>query len=194
MDWKKIELTDTEYLIVPENPDDFTAIFDDEDEDTEVHLGIYIEQRDMREMFASWDNVEHHICPIAQIVVIDPLDDEVLREAMECMGIDEKPADPYVRAWIVAQYAGGVPLPTITLLETMEENNIDVPDWGEEGCFKCWKDADAFVDAVMKIAPLIAGLIGFILDNPVNLIGNTGWDIIRLVVENYDYIGATLRI
>jgi len=65
---------------------------------------------------------------------------------------------------------------------------------GKDSNSNPWEDADKVVELAAKIAPAISVLIGFILDQPVNRIGNTGWEIIEHIVENYDYIGNTLRI
>jgi hypothetical protein len=59
-------------------------------------------------------------------------------------------------------------------------------------CFETEEQALAFCRERIEILPAIFGLIGFYLDNPVNRIGNTGWDQIYEMVLDRDLISQAI--
>ena len=186
--WDIAELDEYTYLIKPKDREQFTCILDD---DTKVKLGIIAEQINWREYEAKYDKYEYYIGLQFFIIPLEPIHPEVLKEALKCVGFDpEDDLSEEAKIYAVYRYAGGVPC-TVTIINTIEQNFGELDREGFE--FKSWEDADKVVELAAKIAPAMSALIGFILDQPVNRIGNTGWEIIEHIVENYDYIGNTLR-
>lgn len=50
--------------------------------------------------------------------------------------------------------------------------------------FKTQKDAELFIDILIKErVKSLSSMIGFILDRPINMAGNTGWDTVIKMVE-----------
>jgi len=185
--WDIIELSEYIYLIKPKDEKEFTCILDD---DTEVKLGILAEQINWRDHDPEYDKDQYFIGLQFSILPIDPIHPDILKEALRCIGIKPEDATEEAKIYAVYRYAGGVPC-TAMIIHTIEHNfgRLD----REEFDFKSWKDADRVVRFAAKIAPAVSGLIGFILDQPVNRIGNSGWEVINYIVKNRDFIENTIK-
>ena len=192
MAWKVIQMEDTEFMIVPENPDHFVAyISDEKGEEVAVHLGLFVEEVDMREITDEYDDEEYHIALHLSIGVIDPINEDFLEDANDAYGCEKIPDDPYMRAYIVYEYIGGVPV-TDVVLDAIEEN-FGPLDLNEGDLAKDWGYLDKIIrEYIPKVLPVIARLVGFYLDRPINRIGNTGWDIINTITTNRDFLSIPI--
>jgi len=186
--WDIIELDEHTYLIKPKDEKEFTCILND---DTEVKLGIIAEQINWRDHDPKYDKYQYFIGLQFSIFPIDPIHPDILKEALRCMGLDEEDVTDEAKIYAVYKYAGGVPC-TGFIIYAIEKNIASLDREGYE--VPSWEEADRAVRLAAKIAPALSGTIGFILDQRVNRIGNTGWDIIEFIVNNYDYISNTIRM
>jgi len=100
-------------------------------------------------------------------------------------------------------YIGGVPVDLIEpinngsdeILEVFQEDEV-VRDENGDLRFKTEQDVLKVVEFIIKTRIGCLGMmIGFILDRPLNMIGNTGWDIVKnnLYGHRYDLFKGTFK-
>ena len=101
------------------------------------------------------------------------------------------------------EYSGGVTvnhtLNSITEVKPVSHTNakckiIDDKKWGKEVWCETTDDALQYAkDIYSSKAEALFGLVGFVLDQPINRIGNTGWDILEQQALAIDYIQKRLN-
>lgn len=107
------------------------------------------------------------------------------------------------------EYMGGVPVDHILLNEIGDANEIfeqfkineamlvsTNPDFGTYAAqygkdsefnylqFKTIESAEKFIELLIKRSPTLATIIGFILDRPINMVGDTGWNTLNEMIKN----------
>lgn len=82
--------------------------------------------------------------------------------------------------------ASGVPFdPQAIWTAAIGKNRIPglkMPAGVEMPCFATAEEARAFCMSAAEMLPAFFGMVGFFLDKPVNLMGETGWQYIRGMV------------
>jgi hypothetical protein len=99
---------------------------------------------------------------------------------------------PYNALWDAYSYGGGIP---INIESVSSAAKCDVPSSDDYGSrrFKDGGDAEKYIKEVYcKNITATMGLIGFTLDRSINMIGTTGWDIVRNMTEGMDWIKPAL--
>ena len=159
-------------------------------EEDDIHLGLYVEIIDMREHGREYDDYEYPVLTHANIMVIP---EEASPEFLD----DVRSGDDFEPdANDMFHYAGGVPAsnflegisggPESAVPSIMKTDRVG----RKNRYFKSYEDAEQYVKEVYASnAYAMFGLIGFLLDQRVNPMGNDGWDIIRRQKENERYIG-----
>lgn len=167
---------------------DWTCILEEDD----IHLGLYVEIIDMREHDSAYDEDEYPVMINLSIMVIPEEASPEFMDVVRSGGSGETEpdvADMY-------SYAGGVP--ATTFMEGIsggpesavpfiikEDRRGSKSRW-----FRSHEDAEQYSKEVYAHnAHAMFGLIGFLLDHRVNLMGNDGWDIIRHQKDNESYLG-----
>ena len=159
-------------------------------EENDIHLGLYVEIIDLRGYDSSEDEKEYPFLANASVMVIP---EEASPEFLD----DVRSGDDFEPdANDILHYGGGVP--ASNFLEGIHGGpDSDVPSilkkdrFGRKNrYFKTYEDAEQYTKEVYASnAHAMFGLIGFLLDQPINLMGNDGWSIIRLQKKNENYIG-----
>lgn len=158
-----------------------------------VNLDLVCEAVDMESATGEVKDEEYPILLTCSIMV-DPEDmsSKYKKNVKEAMG-EFSLYDAY-------HYSGGVPADRVLSsiepaegISTHAECKIIEDDGNGVWC-KSEEDAITYAkDVYSKKAQALFGLIGLVLDKPVNMIGNTGWDIIEHQAEGIDYIRKTLK-
>lgn len=163
-------------------------------EEDNIHLGLYIEMIDAGEYgFDPEDYDEEYPILLNSMVLVVPEEShpEFMDEVQESIGDDIEPT-----AFDVAQYMGGVQA-THVIEGVSSAAKSDVPsriitdrDGRESRWFRNEEEAGEYVkDVYIHNAHPVFMLIGFLLDQPINRMGNDGWDMIRQQKENESWIG-----
>jgi len=95
------------------------------------------------------------------------------------MGVNPSYPDEDLIGYMVG-YMSGVPFDAQAIVPSDEEADkmpgIKMPAGIEMPLFKTEQEAREFCERKIRVLPVVFGLIGFILDAPVNRIGETGWE------------------
>lgn len=166
-------------------------------EQDDIHLGLYVNMVDMREYDRDYNDKEYPVVLDATVMVIpEEMSPEFLEDVGGYIGDPDVEPTPYD----VYHYAGGVPA-THILEGVTSGHKSDVPSIVEEDqhgkkwrSFRSIEDAEQYAKEVYAYnAHAVFGLIGFLLDRPINLVGDDGWDVIRLQKNNENYISRWHR-
>ena len=162
-------------------------------DDREINLDLVCEAIDMESATGEVKDEEYPILLTCSIMV-DPKDmsSKYKKDVKESAGEFSLYDAYYYSGGVLADRAlsGMEPvkkIPTRAECKVIENDGKDV--W-------CKTEEDAITyakDVYSEKAQALFGLIGFVLDNPVNRIGNTGWDIIEYQAEGTDYIRKALE-
>jgi len=182
---KVIEMCDRHYLIKGDKNDNFSC----ELENKRVKLGLMCEIIDLGDISNEYAD---EIYPYVIECSIVPLEygKKFVKEVCESGGITKKEMNE-LNAYM---YAGGIPVNMSAIkgedkttadfeMRTQKHatfgNEIKVPH------FRTEDDAVRYIkDIYAKNVYALFGMVGFWLDNPVNKIGRTGWDIIEHQVND----------
>jgi len=166
----------------------WTCIFDGVEGDGErnVRLGAFFQVQDMIDAGAFGDDAARPWIVIAQIYPLpEELSTRYKAAVDDCMGgwPEEDHRDKIVA---MTGYASGVPFdPQAIRPASAGENRITGlkrPAGIEMPCFATAEEARTFCRSAAEMLPVLFGMIGFFLDKPVNLMGETGWEYIRSMV------------
>ena len=168
-------------------------------EEDNIHLGLYIEMIDATEHgFDPEDYDEEYPILLNSMVMVVP--EESHPEFMD--DVQESIGDDYIEptAFDVAQYMGGVQA-SHAIEGVSSAAKSDVPsriiterNGRESRWFRNREEAEEYVkDVYIHNAHPVFTLIGFLLDQPINMAGNNGWDVIRQQKNNEEYIGKWRR-
>jgi len=157
----------------------------DGDESREVKLAAFIEFIDRADYDSEIDDDEkyRYIVDVHIVAHPDSLTEDGKRYAM-CDGADQ------VYISDLHHNCGGVPV-KLDWCRSMNEdwNGIDYKEENGDYYFASWDDADKFVDRILKTRLSgVMGMIGFLLDEPINRIGSSGWDMIESMVYGKSFV------
>ena len=159
-------------------------------EEDDIHLGLYVEMIDMREYDPDYDEDEYPVMINISIMVIPEEASPEFMDAVRSGGSGEIELD----VDDMYSYAGGVP--ATTFMEGISGVESAVPSIIKEDrrglknrFFRSHEDAEQYAKEVYAHnAWAMFTLVGFLLDQRVNLMGNDGCDIIRFQKENESYL------
>ena len=160
--------------------------------DKEINLGLVCEATDMESAVGGFEDDKYPI-RLGCTVMVSPKDMSPRFKDKVNTYSDETP-----NIFDVYEYGGGVPatrfLEGITGSEKTTAKCVQRDDeWGKRMWCESEEDALQYAkDIYQSDAQAMFGLIGFLLDQPVNRIGNTGWDVVEQQAFNKDYIKAAL--
>lgn len=184
---KPVQLSDEKYVIYGGSCE--------LDNEERVPLAVVCEIIDYREIDSSFDNDEFPIA-IKTSITATRYHKEILKSAIQCNGLDTIPKlTKNMKVEAVSSYMGGVPFNIESVTSVTEDlskfdNVSELRDSKalSGGKFRCFKDvehAEQYInEIIVNRVPAIFGLIGFILDRPINLMGSTGWSFIKNQVQN----------
>ena len=190
-----------------EDPSFYCQITNPENgKETKVYLGIVFEAFDLTELDERYDDDPYPVVIESQIIVAPrSLSREYIQENLKSELEGIRPRDPEypnkysdeLLAWANYRYSGGVPV-NMESIKSSASSNVDSEIrtkyrrlYGEIKIrhFRTIEDALAYSrDVYSYNAKGVFGLIGFYLDKPINLVGHTGWDIIKLQAFYLDYL------
>jgi hypothetical protein len=99
---------------------------------------------------------------------------------------------PYWALSDAYSYGGGIPINMENVSSAAKCDVLSSDDYGSRR-FKNSGDAEKYIKEVYcNNITATMGLIGFTLDRPINMIGTTGWDIVRNMTEGMDWIKPAL--
>ena len=176
------------------------CVLDDEEPEKVVGLGLVFEIIDWNDYDTSAiveeDGVEYPVSLFADILVVpDDLDETFRRDVAGASGIDVED----VNVVDVHGYGGGVPATDVMegfKLVGEKFPNVDsvVKDYGSIGNsgvvrhFKSVEDGMLWAEKVYSPrAGGMMGMVGFVLDRPINRAGNTGWDDIKQMATGKEW-------
>lgn len=208
--------TDIETRIYASDPE-WSCGLDDQER---VQLGVYASLSNVEEYGGEYPEGFPIICQF-NVVVHDPaISDGVLQSLdldLRDLNQDDSEKQAQVVREMLQEYgSSGVPVDDVlvrgtrspgendalrALLEGLEGAKIvdsyphpfkkktpyEVP-W-----FSSWEDAETFAKRAFERIPGVMGLIGFVLDKPVNAIGADGWSMIRAQVSGHDWNPMPVR-
>ena len=164
-------------------------------EEKDIHLGLYIEGIDFREVGADPEDYDPEYPVMADVsimVVPEETHPDYMREVQDSIG--DPDAEP--TAMDMKFYSGGVPATHfIEGVKSAAKSNVPsrvlTDKYGHESrWFKSMDDVQQYAeDVYANNAHAVFGLIGFLLDQRINYAGNDGWDVIRFQKNNEEYIG-----
>lgn len=189
-----------ELFLIEVNPPIECFIDNSEGKEIRVILGLLAEIVDLRDLDDKWDDEEYPIIILTSLIPLEPINPEVLKKALECCGLEDCELNRELVAYALNTYVGGVPVNMEIIKSSMKEKKEgEIETVVEADCqgrvhrrFKTREDAERWIREV--IAPHAEALrfVGFFLDEPINLLGNTGWDIVELCVLNKEMIEAVV--
>ena len=158
------------------------------EDEVQIRLGIYAKVEDFYEATGDEQFKSHPFVVDFEILPHDPAESgPALKDAD---WIDEMLADDVgydvgydaaeLRREAVRDYGGGVPVSRQLAPELDESVDHVLDAHNSEPRFACREDAVAHARAALEAkAPGIMMLVGFVLDQPYNGMGDTGWDLLR---------------
>jgi len=166
----------------------WTCGLTDLEEAREVQLAVYVEYLDTKD-YDSEANEDYPYVVDAHIVVHP---DSLTEEGIKYSKVPE--AD---RVYIenLHHNFGGVPVKQ-KWCSGMNEDWLGIEYIEEDGEYKfaSWDDAEKYVNKILKNRLQgLMGMIGFYLDEQINRIGSTGWDMIEGMVYGKNFIENALN-
>lgn len=163
-------------------------------EEDDIHLGLYIEMIDASEHgFDPEDYDEEYPVLLNSMIMVVPEEShpDFMDDVQRSIGDDIEPT-----AFDVAQYMGGVQA-AHAIEGVSSAAKSDVPsriiterDGRESRWFRNAEEAEEYVkDVYIYNAHVVFMMIGFLLDQSIDMVGNDGWDMIRQQKENENWIG-----
>ena len=147
--------------------DTFTVELDSK----EVQLHIYIEDTDMSE----YEDTQDHVITLGVVPSFNSLTAEHQEDILNQFMPEDRELmlqDTSALIQDALSYGFGIPLHTVT---------ISNPD-----------NVEHAINSAIAVRSGVSGLIGFELDRPRNLIGNTGWDLLSDYCEGVDSVQLAL--
>ena len=163
------------------------------EDERNIHLGLMVETINWPE--AVGDEAPDKEYPVGLYGEIYVVPKEMSKKFKSSVASSSGITPDEVSVTDVKGYSGGVPVTTVLEgIEGAKKPDIDskVIKWKDgrvERYFKNEEDAKKWAREVYAHnASGLFLLIGFTLDRPVNMIGNTGWDIIRHQKKGTEYL------
>ena len=153
------------------------------DESREIRLAVHVEFMDLRDSgMADEDDKRPYSVQANVVVHPDSLTEEGKQFAMT-EGADR------VHIADLRNNCGGVMInPNWCRASNEDWNGIDYEERDNRFYFASWDDASKFVQQILKVRlEGIMGMIGFFLDERINKIGSTGWDMIESMVYGKNF-------
>jgi hypothetical protein len=185
------------YVLKPENSERFTCQIDGR----EVELVIAAELMNLKEIYgepiverdgesaAPNMTMPDHFNWVVEFQIMPQLS-----ELSDSHRQDAKQGDNPLNYNDLYRYSGGVPVNLFSMVNPDEAIALphiegeSVDNSGEIIQFPQGEDAEDFIKTyAANRAGAVAGMIGFVLDKPINQVGTTGWDDIQdKIDDNYD--------
>jgi hypothetical protein len=170
----------------------------DKEEPREIQLAVAFKITDLLEAGA----LEEDLLEAGKSWLVEsqiyPCPEELSEKFVKSIGA-EPGAEREILIYSLLNHIGGIPFDSQSVQPARAKgtfstkiSGIAMPAGIIMPYFETEEEALAFCRERIEILPAIFGLIGFYLDNPVNRIGNTGWDQIYEMVLDKDLISQAI--